>query len=133
MRKKQEYDKTIGPRIKKAREELGYTQEKLAELTDLSVQFIAKVEAGKVGFSVPNFKNFCSILGVSADYLLWGEREENNLLGITERLRYLPQKQYKLLEGIVINFMEAIQTSEEIKNEKSNGEDFEEKDFGDKR
>lgn len=35
-----------------------------------SVQYPAKLEAGRVGISLPNFMNLCKVLGVSSDYLL---------------------------------------------------------------
>lgn len=72
MRKKQEINGEIGQRIKAARERAGFTQDRLAELTDVGVPYLAKLETGKVGISLPNFINFCSVLGVSADYLIWG-------------------------------------------------------------
>lgn len=112
MRKKQVYDSSIGIRIKKAREDAGYTQEKLAELTDVGVQYLAKLETGKVGISLPNFMALCRVLGVSADYLLWGERNENDTIAILNRIRFIPDKQFKLLEKIIGNFLEAIQMVE---------------------
>ena len=109
MRRKQELDKHMGLRIKDVREKSGYTQEKLAELMDVSVQYLAKLEAGRVGISLPNFTTLCRVLGVSADYLLWGERCENDVSTIVNSLRYLPEKQYKLLENIIRNYIQAIQ------------------------
>lgn len=114
MRKKQELDKKIGPRIKRIREESGYTQEKLAELIDVSVQYLAKLEAGRVGISLPNFMSLCRALGVSADYLLWGERHENDISAIVESTRFIPRKQYELLEDIIKDYIEAIQVSQDI-------------------
>lgn len=111
MRRKQEFDNKMGRRIKTAREKASYTQEKLAELMDVSVQYLAKLEAGRVGISLPNFTKLCKVLGVSADYLLWGEREENDMSTIVDCIRYLPEKQYKLLENIIRSYMEAVQIS----------------------
>lgn len=111
MRKKQEINHCIGQNIKMARERAGLTQDKLAELTDVGVPFLAKLETGKVGISLSNFIHFCSVLGVSADYLIWGERNENNVEALTERLRHIPKRQYDLLEQIVNKYLEAIQWS----------------------
>lgn len=115
MRRKLELDKNMGPRVKVVREKAGYTQEKLAELMDVSVQYLAKLEAGRVGISLPNFVSLCEILGISADYLLWGERCENDMELIMDSVRYLPEKQYKLLENIIKNYMQAIQISKDKK------------------
>ena len=39
-------------RIRKAREDAGYTREKFAELLDVSVSYMAEVERGRTGISV---------------------------------------------------------------------------------
>ena len=39
-------------RIRKAREELGYTREKFAEKLDVSVSYLAELERGRTGISV---------------------------------------------------------------------------------
>lgn len=120
MRKKQELDSGIGLRIKIARENAGYTQDKLAELTDVGVPYLAKLETGRVGISLPNFVNFCRVLSVSADYLIWGKREENNTVDVIERVRYIPQKRYILLEQIINSYIEAIQLNEINQDKKTN-------------
>jgi len=112
MRKKQEINGEIGQRIKAARERAGFTQDWLAELTDVGVPYLAKLETGKVGISLPNFINFCSVLGVSADYLIWGERRENDTTELMERLRHIPERQYDLLEKMINSYLEAIQLPE---------------------
>lgn len=109
MRKKQELNGDIGQRIKAARERAGFTQDRLAELTDVGVPYLAKLETGKVGISLPNFINFCCVLGVSADYLIWGERRENDTTQLMERLRHIPERQYDLLEKMINSYLEAIQ------------------------
>ena len=112
MRKKQEINGEIGQRIKAASERAGFTQDLLAELTDVGVPYLAKLETGKVGISLPNFINFCSVLGVSADYLIWGERRENDTTELMERLRHIPERQYDLLEKMINSYLEAIQLPE---------------------
>ena len=42
MRKKQEINGEIGQRIKAARERAGFTQDRLAKLTDVGVPYLAK-------------------------------------------------------------------------------------------
>lgn len=42
----------IGSRIKLARENMGWTQEELAEKLDLSTQFISTIERGVAGASL---------------------------------------------------------------------------------
>lgn len=53
MAEKKEENIQIGIRIKQVREAAGLTQERLAELLDVTAQYISGVERGAVGLSVP--------------------------------------------------------------------------------
>ena len=53
MADKKEENVQIGARVKQAREAAGLTQERLAELVDVTAQFLSGVERGAVGLSVP--------------------------------------------------------------------------------
>ena len=67
-------------RIRKAREDMGYTREKFAELLDVSVSYLAELERGRTGISVKMLIKVCNLLGLSADYVLFGtERKEDEL------------------------------------------------------
>lgn len=81
-------------RIRKAREDAGYTREKFAELLDVSVSYLAEVERGHTNVSVKTLIKICNVLGLSADYVLFGENREADtlLLGKIHRLdkKYLP-------------------------------------------
>ena len=46
-------------RIRKAREDMGYTREKFAELLDVSVSYLAEVERGRTGISVKMLTKIC--------------------------------------------------------------------------
>ena len=81
-------------RIRKAREDMGYTREKFAEKLDVSVSYLAELERGRTGISVRLLTKVCKILGLSADYILFGqERSEDQqraeLIGKIDD-RYLP-------------------------------------------
>lgn len=62
----------MGKRIRSAREERGFAREKLAELIDVSPQFIADVEYGKKGVSIKTLFSLKQVLEVTADYILTG-------------------------------------------------------------
>lgn len=47
---------SIGRRISGIRKERGYTQEKLAELADISVQFLSDIENDKKNMTVKTLK-----------------------------------------------------------------------------
>ena len=56
MKERKELYIKIGERIKHSREIAGYTQEKLADLTDVSIQYISDLERGIVGTSIPKIE-----------------------------------------------------------------------------
>ena len=75
-------------RIRKAREDAGYTREKFAELLDVSVSYLAEVERGRTNVSVKTLIKICNVLGLSADYVLFGENREADAL-LLEKLHRL--------------------------------------------
>lgn len=81
-------------RIRKAREDLGYTREKFAEKLDVSVSYLAELERGRTGISVKMLIKVCKVLGLSADYVLFGNErpEDSNRLDAIHRIdeKYLP-------------------------------------------
>ena len=62
----------IGARVKEAREAAGLTQERLAELIDITAQYLSGVERGAVGLSVPVLRRLGSVLMVSSASILSG-------------------------------------------------------------
>ena len=73
MAEKKTENVQIGMRVKQAREIAGLTQERLAELLDVTAQYISGVERGAVGLSVPILLQLCSVLLVSCDFILLGD------------------------------------------------------------
>lgn len=91
-------------RIRKAREDLGYTREKFAELLDVSVSYMAEVERGRTGISVKMLMKICNVLGLSADYVLFGnERGEDALL--QDRIKRLDSKYIPLLNDVISDLL----------------------------
>lgn len=81
-------------RIRKAREDMGYTREQFAEKLDVSVSYLAELERGRTGISVKMLVKVCNVLGLSSDYVLFGsERTEDEMrLDAIHRIneKYLP-------------------------------------------
>lgn len=105
--KKQENIK-IGLRVKRAREAAGLTQERLAELLDVTAQYLSSVERGTVGLSVPILTQLCSVLLVSSDYILMGDTEYSDPTSITARLSRLAPEHIKNVEDLLNRYMECI-------------------------
>lgn len=87
-------------RIRKAREDAGYTREKFAELLDVSVSYLAEVERGRSNVSVKTLIKICNVLGLSADYVLFGENREADAL-LLEKIHRLDVKYLPLVTDIV--------------------------------
>ena len=87
-------------RIRRAREQMGYTREQFAEKLDVSVSYLAELERGKTGISVKMLTKVCRLLGLSADYILFGnERSEDELL--LERIRRIDSAYIPMLNKII--------------------------------
>lgn len=62
----------IGCRLRRRRENAGYTRERLGELCSLSPRFIANIELGNSTFSLDSLMTICQVLSCSSDHLLFG-------------------------------------------------------------
>ena len=66
---------TFGQKIKHRREELGYTQEELAQKMQTSQSYVSRLESGTFKPSMPMIINVAIALNISIDYLLLDKRE----------------------------------------------------------
>ncbi len=108
MAKKKEENVQIGVRVKAAREAADYTQERLAELIDVSAQYISGLERGVVGLSVPILIKLCQVLSVSCDDILLGGAEHIDTTGIVSRMGRLPLEHIQNVEKLLNCYMEGI-------------------------
>lgn len=108
MKMKQELDREIGGRIKKAREAAGLTQDKFGELIQMGAKNVSAVERGVVGISLLTLRRICEVLSVSSDYLLFGsEGEKSDVRLLAERLSRLPPKQFNIVWDVFNKLLEA--------------------------
>ena len=91
----------IGRRIMERRKKLDLTQEVLAEMAELTPQFISYAESGKRAMRPENLLKISSALGVSADYLLTGDIIDKDLLLLSEKLSKLNADQVRIVESII--------------------------------
>lgn len=64
----------MGERVRQRRRELKMTQEQLAEQVGVSVSFIGHIERAEKKPSAETIVSLCESLGVTADYLMRGQR-----------------------------------------------------------
>ncbi|WP_035773743.1 helix-turn-helix domain-containing protein [Butyrivibrio sp. VCD2006] len=62
--------KKVGARIHDARKKCGYTQEQLAELTDMSATHVSHIETGSTKIGLPALVRVSNTLTVTIDSLL---------------------------------------------------------------
>lgn len=100
----------IGERVRAAREDAGLTQERLAEMVDLSVQYISDLERGCVGASVPTIIRLCRCLHASCDYILMGRERNEEIADLieTQRLKKLSPEHQRSLANIINIVLDAL-------------------------
>lgn len=64
-----DYEK-LGDNIRNYREQRGFTQEKLAELSNISDKHLSKIKRGKINIKIDTLVNIANALGTSVDKLL---------------------------------------------------------------
>ena len=72
--------KMIGKNIRARRKELGLTQEKVAEMADVSTSFYSYIENGTRKAGITTFVKLSEELGISLDYIIYGIKDENEEL-----------------------------------------------------
>lgn len=91
----------LGNRISGRRRALQMTQEALAEAVGLSVQSISCLELGKKRVRPENLSKLAAALSVSADYLLTGKKDRQQLSDIEQKLALLSPEDYKIVEALI--------------------------------
>lgn len=93
--------KEMGARISDRRKQLGLTQEHVAEKMNVSVQMISNLEQGKKAIRPENLAKLCSVISVSADYILSGDTDALPLERIYKKLYTLNDDKLQLIERII--------------------------------
>lgn len=91
-------------RIRTAREKMGYTREKFAEKLDVSVSYLAELERGRTGISVKLLVKVCGVLGLSADYILFGSERDADAL-LLDKIHRIDGKYMPLLDTLLTELL----------------------------
>ena len=79
--------KQIGWRIQEKRIEKGITAVDLSTYLNITANQVSRIERGCAGIDIYKLIVICKILGVSADYILFGEMKEENITISKEALK----------------------------------------------
>ena len=91
-------------RIRKARENMGYTRERFAEKLDVSVSYLAELERGRTGISVKMLITVCNVLGLSADYVLFGTERSGDAMR-ADNISRIDDKYLPLLDQVMTELL----------------------------
>jgi len=105
----------IGENIKAVREQIGYTQERFAELVNVSSQYISDVERGNVGVSIATLKKIAEVTSISSDSILMRKSDYNDVTLIMEQLQNVDPKYITPLKIIINKYLEAVSMSNQEK------------------
>lgn len=82
----------IGARIKAYRKSMGISQEKLAEMIDVSPHYIYEIERGTKTMSLETFVTLSEALNLSTDYILFGNKKDDTV-SLSEQLSKMDEEQ----------------------------------------
>lgn len=101
MKQKKEFNIKIGANIQRAREQSGYTQDKLSELLDITPNHLSAIERGIYSISIENLQKLCRLLNVSADFIVFGDTPSNEEIAIAQKISAVhPMYKSQVLRGI---------------------------------
>ena len=85
----------IGNKIKQKRKEMGYSQEQLAEMCEISASYIGHIERGTKKMSIPIAVSIAHTLHLSLDYLFLdiADTNEDLILRISSLLQHSSKEQ----------------------------------------
>lgn len=103
----------VGRRISEARKSRSYSREKLSELADVSVQFLADIEKGRKSMTIPTLRRISAALNVTTDYIVNGYDPSTENVQINEMLSSLSQYDRIQAERLLAVFVETVNSRKE--------------------
>ncbi len=104
----------VGARITELRRRRGYTREKLSELSDVSVQFLADIEKGRKSMTISTLRKISAALLSTTDYIVNGTPDRDGNSAILSIINTIPDKNKKQAEIILTAFAEAVEQNKLI-------------------
>ncbi|MBR2743257.1 MAG: helix-turn-helix transcriptional regulator [Clostridia bacterium] len=83
---------------------MGYTREQFAEKLGVSVSYLAELERGRTGISVKLLIKVCNVLGLSADYILFGAERDSDAL-MLDKIHRIDDKYMPLFEKVITELL----------------------------
>ena len=93
--------KEMGQRIMLRRKSLRMTQEELAEKLGVSTQMISNLELGKKAIRPENLAKVCTVLELSADFILTGTDTKTAVDAVAEKLILLTAEELQMIRYLI--------------------------------
>ena len=113
---------SIGSRIRKIREERGYTREQLAEYADISSDFLWQIETGRKSMKVQNLARVAAALDVPTDFLIYGRDPYKDNPKVNSMVSALPSEVQKQVEKMITLFVDTLRIGIKTNSENDNSE-----------
>ncbi|MGI5896143.1 MAG: helix-turn-helix domain-containing protein [Oscillospiraceae bacterium] len=113
----------MGGRIRAIRKKVGLTSEQLANMMDISIQFLSDVERGKKSFSYENLIKLCRILRVSSDYILLGAEKSDERARLHDVVDSIEEAYLPMMEVAISNTIRVILMAREQTLAEQNAEE----------
>ena len=123
MKPIKEEDRIFGENIKREREKAGYTQERFSEMIDMTPNNLSAVERGVASVSLKMLRRICEALKVSADDLLFGQREKSDGEALIRKLERLDARQMRIVQEVLSALLEAFALKKEDEETDHGGDD----------
>ncbi len=92
----------FGKKIRTMREYQNLSREKLAEMSNISTQFLADIENGKKGMSAITLKKICTALHTTSDSIIFNKTNSVYCCqNIIDMLNTVPLEKQKDIEDII--------------------------------
>lgn len=104
----------IGNRIRKEREALSLTREKMAAMLDITPGYLADLERGEARLSVSGLVNLCHLFHCSADFILFGRTDAFTM---SARIDALPLELRVQIEELIAKQLTIIEAAAALKQE----------------
>jgi len=98
----------VGKRITDLRTSRGYTRERLSELADVSVSFLAEIEKGRKNMTVTTLRKIAKALLTTTDYIVNGNESDTDFGEVLSMLNTLSDKNRKQAEKLLTVFVESV-------------------------
>lgn len=105
----------IGNRIRELRKERGLTQEQLAELAEISVDFLSLVETGRNSMKAQILAKIATSLNISSDYILFGNAPYKENVKLNSMLSAVPEGKRKQVEKLIVLFLDTLNSDNKEK------------------